>query len=78
LNREQYSRLAKQAEQQGVVLMETMWTRYLPVKKYLQETPLPEIGRVKRVYSEFSFPIAGSELSTSSSFWIKKRELAHY
>jgi dihydrodiol dehydrogenase / D-xylose 1-dehydrogenase (NADP) len=78
MNREQYSRLAKQAEQQGVVLMEAMWTRYLPVTKYLQETLLRGIGRVKRVYSKFSLPIAGPELSTSSSFWIKKRELAHY
>lgn len=72
MNRQQYEKLAHQARQQGVVLMEAMWTRYLPAAKYFQEDLLPRIGEVKRVYAEFSFPIVSNDLSHSSRFLDKQ------
>jgi predicted dehydrogenase len=72
MNRQQYENLALQARQQGVVLMEAMWTRYLPAAKYFQENLLPRIGEVKRVYAEFSFPIVSKDLSHSSRFLDKQ------
>ena len=57
MNRAQYASLASLAKQNGVVLMEAMWTRYLPVTRYFKEELLPRIGNVKRVNAEFSFPI---------------------
>lgn len=68
MNRRQYEVLINLALQQGVVLMEAMWTRYLPATVYFQENLLPRIGEVKRVYSEFSFPIVSADLSRSSRF----------
>jgi predicted dehydrogenase len=66
MNRAQYQKLIDSAVQQGVVLMEAMWTRYLPTTKYLAEELLPKIGEVKRVYAEFSFPIVSPDLAHSS------------
>jgi predicted dehydrogenase len=48
--------------------MEAMWTRYLPATKYLKEELLPKIGKVRRVYSDFSFPIVGPDLQDTSRF----------
>lgn len=72
MNRQQYEKLVVEAGQQGVVLMEAMWTRYLPAAKYFQENLLPRIGEVKRVYAEFSFPIVSKDLSQSSRFLDKQ------
>lgn len=47
-------------------------THYLPATKYLQEELLPEIGPVKRVYADFSFPIVSPQLSVSSRFLEKQ------
>jgi len=68
MNRAQYSALASIAKENGVVLMEAMWTRYLPATKYFKEDLLPRIGQVRRVYAEFSFPIVSKELSHESRF----------
>jgi predicted dehydrogenase len=72
MNRAQYARLASLAEQNGVVLMEAMWTRYLPATRYFKEELLPRIGDVKRVYAEFSFPIVSPDLSHGSRFLDKQ------
>ncbi|KAF7196206.1 putative D-xylose 1-dehydrogenase (NADP(+)) [Pseudocercospora fuligena] len=68
MNAKQYENLANMALKQGVVLMEAMWTRYLPATKYLQEELLPRIGEVRRIYADFSFPIVSEDLSHSSRF----------
>ncbi|KAI1611244.1 hypothetical protein EDD37DRAFT_632934 [Exophiala viscosa] len=68
MNAAQYRRCIELAKHHGVVLMEAMWTRYLPATRYLQEELLPKIGQVRRVYSEFSFPIVGPDLPDSSRF----------
>lgn len=72
MNRHQYEKLIDLALHQGVVLMEAMWTRYLPATRYLQEELLPRIGEVKRVYAEFSFPIVSQDLAHSSRFLDKQ------
>ena len=72
MNRAQYARLASLAKQNGVVLMEAMWTRYLPATRYFKEELLPRIGDVKRVYAEFSFPIVSPDLSHGSRFLDKQ------
>ena len=71
MNAAQYRRCIEIAKQQGVVLMEAMWTRYLPATRYLKEELLPNIGKVRRVYSDFSFPIVGPELPDTSRFMDK-------
>lgn len=68
MNAAQYRKCIELAKQQGVVLMEAMWTRYLPATKYLKEDLLPKIGKVRRVYSDFSFPIVGPDLQDTSRF----------
>jgi dihydrodiol dehydrogenase / D-xylose 1-dehydrogenase (NADP) len=68
MNRKQYEVLCKQAREQNVVLMEAMWTRYLPATEYFKSELLPKIGQVKRVYAEFSFPIYSSDMPLSSRF----------
>ena len=68
MNAAQYRRCIELATKQNVVLMEAMWTRYLPATRYLKEELLPKIGQVRRVYSEFSFPIVGPDLSNDSRF----------
>lgn len=72
MNAAQYERLGKIAVENGLVLMEAMWTRYLPAATYFKEELLPTIGQVKRVYVDFSFPIVSSDLSHSSRFLDKK------
>ncbi|KIX99126.1 uncharacterized protein Z520_04702 [Fonsecaea multimorphosa CBS 102226] len=68
MNAAQYRKCVELANQQGVVVMEAMWTRYLPATRYLKEQLLPKIGRVRRVYSDFSFPIVGPDLQETSRF----------
>ena len=64
----QYRKCIALAEQQKVVLMEAMWTRYLPATQYLQQELLPRIGAVRRVFSDFSFPIVSPDLGDDSRF----------
>lgn len=68
MNAKQYEKCAELAREYGVVLMEAMWTRYLPATRYLQHQLLPRIGQVKRVFADFSFPIVSEDLSYSSRF----------
>lgn len=68
----QYERLIQVAHKEGVVLMEAMWTRYLPAAEYFKNQLLPTIGEVKRIYADFSFPIFSKEMSHSSRFLDKQ------
>ena len=68
MNRKQYELLCKHAREQNVVLMEAMWTRYLPATEYFENELLPKIGSVKRVYAEFSFLIYSLDMPLSSRF----------
>jgi predicted dehydrogenase len=68
MNKKQYEVLSQLAKDQNVVLMEAMWTRYLPAAQYFRNELLPKIGRVKRVYAEFSFPIYSTDMPLSSRF----------
>ncbi len=72
MNREQYARMVTLADKRSVVLMEAMWTRYLPATKYLQETLLLKISHVHRVFFDFSFPLVDPELPISSRFLERK------
>jgi predicted dehydrogenase len=71
LNRKQYEVLCKHAKEQNVVLMEALWTRYLPATQYFKNELLPKIGQVKRVYAEFSFPIYSPDMPLSFRFFDK-------
>jgi predicted dehydrogenase len=68
MNAAQYRKCIELATKKKVVLMEAMWTRYLPATRYLKEELLPKIGQVKRVFSEFSFPIVSPDMENSSRF----------
>lgn len=68
MNRAQFAQLCQLAKQQNVVLMEAMWTRYLPATTYFKNELLPRIGEVKRVFADFSFPIVSPDLSPKSRF----------
>jgi predicted dehydrogenase len=70
--RAQYEKLADLARKRNVVLMEAMWTRYLPAARYFKDELLPKIGDVRRVYADFSFPIVSPDMSPSSRFLDKK------
>jgi predicted dehydrogenase len=72
MNAEQYRRLIQAAKENGVVLMEAMWTRYLPAAQYLVKELLPRIGKIKRVFADFSFPIVSPDLEESSRFLDKQ------
>ncbi|CAK7203009.1 hypothetical protein SEUCBS139899_005736 [Sporothrix eucalyptigena] len=68
MNKAQFLRLADEAKKnEGVVLMEAMWTRYLPATLHLQETLLPKIGTVKRVFADLSVPIVDPAAVSSTS-----------
>lgn len=68
LNKKQFERCVELTKQNGVVLMEGLWTRYLPATKYFLEELLPQLGTIRRVYSEWSFPIVHDEMPESSRF----------
>jgi predicted dehydrogenase len=72
MNRAQYEKLADLARKRNVVLMEAMWTRYLPAARYFKDELLPKIGDVRRVYADFSFPIVSPDMPHSSRFLDKK------
>ena len=68
MNRAQYAELVAMAKRQGVVMMEAMWTRYLPATRHFKDDVLPRIGEVRRVFADFSFPIVSPDLSHESRF----------
>ena len=57
MNAAQYQKCVEMAEKQKVVLMEAMWTRYLPATKYFKDELLPRIAHERGVYSDFSSQI---------------------
>lgn len=68
MNASQFRHCMKLAAKHKVVLMEAMWTRYLPATQYFKEQLLPRIGEVRRVFSDFSFPIVSPDMPNSSRF----------
>lgn len=68
MNAAQFRHCSKLAAENQVVLMEAMWTRYLPATQYLKDHLLPRIGTVRRVFSDFSFPIVSPDLPNDSRF----------
>ncbi|KAK4684200.1 hypothetical protein P7C73_g5999, partial [Tremellales sp. Uapishka_1] len=68
MNRAQYAALVSLAKDRGVVLMEAMWTRYLPATRHFKESVLPTIGEVRRIWADFSFPIVSPDLRHDSRF----------
>lgn len=68
INAAQFRHCVRVVEENQVVLIEAIWTRYLPATLYLQEELLPRIGKVRRVFSDFSFPIISSDLLNDSRF----------
>ncbi|KAF6230578.1 hypothetical protein HO173_011115 [Letharia columbiana] len=72
VKREQYQKLVALAEEQDVVLLEAMWTRYLLGTKNFHEIISLKIGHVKRGFSDFPFPIAAPELPVSFCFLDKR------
>ncbi|KAK9447369.1 uncharacterized protein V1518DRAFT_420803 [Limtongia smithiae] len=72
MNLAQFKVLIDLAKSSGVVLMEAMWTRYLPAVKYLESELLPKIGTVKRVFSDLSVPIASEEMDITSRLMDKR------
>jgi predicted dehydrogenase len=72
MNRPQFQKLVEMAKEKQVVLMEAMWTRYLPVATYLQKVLLPKVGRVRRVFSDLSVPIAGPSIPSTSRLMDKE------
>ena len=72
MNKPQFQKLAEEAKKSGSVLMEAMWTRYLPAVLHLQNEVLPKLGQVKRVFSDLSVPIASEAIPLSSRLFDKK------
>lgn len=72
MNAPQFKRLAAVARDSGAVLMEAMWTRYLPTVLHLQREVLPRLGGVKRVFADLSVPIASKDMSITSRLLDKK------
>ena len=72
MNRAQFEVLADLARKKNVVLMEAMWTRYLPAARYFKDELLPKIGEVRRIYADFSFPIVSPDMPHTSRFLDKK------
>ncbi|CAK7224174.1 hypothetical protein SBRCBS47491_005459 [Sporothrix bragantina] len=75
MNRAQFLKLADVAKTESqAVLMEAMWTRYLPATLHLQNELLPKIGTVKRVFSDLSVPIVDpAAVSETSARLIDKQ-----
>jgi dihydrodiol dehydrogenase / D-xylose 1-dehydrogenase (NADP) len=53
----QWGALSELAREEGVVLMEAMWTRYQPAVRAFRDTVRPQLGPVRRIYADFSLPI---------------------
>lgn len=68
MNAMQYEHCIDLARKKQLVLMEAMWTRYLPATRFLTRDLLPEVGAVRRVFADFSFPIVSSDMSLNSRF----------
>ncbi|CAK7236316.1 hypothetical protein SCUCBS95973_009567 [Sporothrix curviconia] len=75
MNRAQFLKLADVAKTESqAVLMEAMWTRYLPATKHLQNELLPRLGTVKRVFADLSVPIVDpAAVSDTSARLIDKQ-----
>lgn len=68
MNASQYETCISLAREKGLSLMEAMWTRYLPATQFLIRDLLPEVGHVRRVFADFSFPIVSKDMSHQSRF----------
>ena len=60
VNAEQAKRAANFARERGVLVMEGMWTRFLPLAKELRRIAAGEIGQIRSVEAEFSTGFSSS------------------
>ncbi|EEP75426.1 predicted protein [Uncinocarpus reesii 1704] len=72
MNKAQYDRLADLAIEFRVVFMEAMWTRYFPLTQHLEKDLLPRLGRVKRVFADYSLPLFGDPTLQPGSRFLDK------
>ncbi|MGJ8692336.1 MAG: Gfo/Idh/MocA family protein [Thalassotalea sp.] len=64
ISAEQCIALSKEAKAQGVLLMEAMWTYFLPaINKAKQWIDAGRIGQIKHIKADFGYPIAYDENS---------------
>ncbi|KAG9229682.1 hypothetical protein BJ875DRAFT_386825, partial [Amylocarpus encephaloides] len=53
----QLEHLCTISKEKAALLIEGIWTRYLPISIHIRDVRLPKIGEVKRVSSDFSASI---------------------
>lgn len=60
VNTEQFDKMVKSAKENKVLLMEAMWTRFLPATQKVREVVQSmKLGKLKHAYLEFGFDVTG-------------------